>query len=89
MGFPYLRIDTAKTEFVVSDWAGAEHRFPGTVVGAVELTNFCHEERLELSMSSDLNHPGEFPRFERHAVDIAAGYLDGAIADGLISVEEA
>jgi hypothetical protein len=38
------------------------------------------------SMSSDFNHPDEFPDFEEHSIDIVAGYYEGAIAAGLIAL---
>lgn len=61
--------------------------FPGTVIGAIDLNNFLlNYPDVMVQMSSDFNHPDEFPMFEKHSIDIAAGYLDGAISDGVIEV---
>lgn len=86
MGLPFLRIDTKTTEFVLYDWDGNEHRFPGTVEGAAKLNHFAHDQKLNCCMSSDLNHPDEFPKFEKYAIDIAAGYYDEAVKAGVINI---
>lgn len=88
MGLPYLKLDSLTTEFVVTDWEDKEHRFPGTVIGSIGLHEFCIENQLQVTMSSDLNHPEEFPKFEKHAIDIAVGYYDNAVADGVIEIDK-
>lgn len=88
MSLPYLKLDSTTTEFVVSDWEQKEHRFAGTIHGAVELINFCHSKHLQVLHSSDLNHPDEFPKFQEHAIDVAVGYYEGAVNAGLISLGE-
>ena len=81
----FLSIDAATTEFVL-EVNDKEQRFPGTVQGAVDMHKASGE--MHVSMSSDLNHPREFKKFEKHSIDIAAGYLDEAIKAGVISVEK-
>jgi hypothetical protein len=81
----FISIDNAAKEFVVSIH-GTEHRFAGTVAGAIELNHFMNERGEGSSMSSDLNHPNEFPDFEEHSIDIVAGYYEGAVKAGLINL---
>ena len=81
----YIKLDSVKKEFVL-DFHGTEHRFAGTVAGAIEFNQFMHEAGESASMSSDLNHPNEFPDFEEHSIDIVAGYYDGAVKAGLINL---
>lgn len=86
MGMPYLKIDEENTEFELKSWGHETHVFPGTVQGAILLTNFCKKHKISALMSSDFNHPDEFPKFEKHSIDIVAGYYDDAIADGVIEI---
>lgn len=83
----FLKLDHKKVEFVFVV-GEQEFTFPGTVDGAVELNNILakYDENLEIQMSSDLNHPDDFPKFEPHSIDIAAGYIDGALAAGILEV---
>jgi len=66
-----------------------EHWFPPTVTGAIAVNHKMLElmsQGHHINSSSDLNHPDEFPEFEEHAIDIAAGYYEGAVAAGIITV---
>lgn len=83
----YLKLDDETTEFVAETGKG-EKRFPGTVKGAVELYQFLVRSKDTVYASSDLNHPNEFPYFEKFAIDIAAGELEDAIQAGVISVDD-
>jgi len=83
-----LKLDHKTNEFVLDGGPfGETHRFPGTVAGAINL-NEVGRMLDYVSMSSDLNHPSEFPEFEAHSIDIAAGYMDGAVEAGLIQIKE-
>ncbi len=81
-----LLIDEKTTEFVLHDpLTKKDVRFHGTVDGAIAF-NFVGAKEDYVSMSSDLNHPDDFPKFEEHSIDIAAGYLDGAVEAGIIKL---
>ena len=83
-----IGIDSKTTQFRLTDTLTQEAEFfPGTVRGAVELNNTAAQKDY-VSMSSDLNHPNEFPKFEEHAIDVAAGYFDGAVEAGLIEITD-
>lgn len=81
-------LDAKTTEFTVTYVDADEKRFPGTVAGAVEVRNLTAKEsdNMPIMITSSLNHPDDYPEFEEHSIDIAANYLDDAIAAGVITV---
>ena len=68
-----IRIDSKALEFVVLN-GKKENRFSGTVQGARELVDFVVSSNFaNICLSSDFNHPDEFPEFEPNSIDIACG----------------
>ena len=85
--FYFLSLDNKKVVFKLSKDNVIIKEFPGTVKGAVELNDYIISNRFErIQMSSDLNHPSEFEKFEKHSIDIAAGYYSEAISAGVLTV---
>ena len=75
----FLKIKNGK--FEVSGKAEVKV-FAPTVAGAIGVYNYTKGEHT--NMSSDLFHPDEFPDFEEHAIDIAAGEIGDAVEAGVI-----
>ena len=85
--FYFLSLDSKNVIFKLSKDNNTVKEFPGTVKGAAELTDYIITNKLEfVQMSSDLNHPDEFEEFEKHSIDIAAGYYEEAITAGVLTV---
>lgn len=85
----YIAIDSKTTRFLLTNRIVNEtHAFDGTIKGALSMLKMVYSTGYDpdVMSSSSLNHPDEYPEFEKHSIDIAAGYLQGAIDDGLINV---
>lgn len=83
----FLKLDDKTNEFVLSI-QDTETRWSGTLNGVLDMLHLIRETEIPICMSSDLNHPDEFPDFEEHSIDVAAGYYDGAIKAGVIKIDK-
>lgn len=82
----FISLNYKETKFVLKNtYTNETMEFEGTVSGAIELLEETRKHE-HVSMSSDLNHPNEFPNFAEHAIDIAAGYIEGALEAGVIEL---